>query len=132
MHKYKINIFLISLSLIILSCANNLTLSKISPLRKAMAEEEVNSIIQTETNREFSIKIDSTKEIIDVRTYTLSSGSYDSNYLLCYKENKLLFWGYPHEFARSNDKIINEIGKKSVEIILGLEKNKKDRLEFKM
>jgi hypothetical protein len=120
----KISFITISICLI-LSCANNLTLSKISTLRKNITEQEVNSIIQTESKYEFSIQIDSSKEIINVKTYILSSGSYDSNYLLCFKENKLYFWGYPHEFSRSNDKIINEIGKKSVEKINELDKIKR-------
>ncbi len=39
------------------------------------------------------------------------TGRFFGDYFLAFKDNQLLFWGFPHEFARSSDTYINELGK---------------------
>jgi len=49
---------------------------------------------------------------IIVQSYVFSAGGEPaSTYFLAYRDGSLIFWGYPHEFARSSDRIIREIGK---------------------
>jgi len=46
-----------------------------------------------------------------VQSYVFSAGGEPgSTYFLAYRNGSLLFWGYPHEFARSSDPFIREIG----------------------
>jgi len=59
-----------------------------------------------------------------VHVYELTSGTYDSNYFYMFINNELHFWGYPHEFARSNNTLINDIGKITVQKIEEIEADK--------
>ena len=50
-----------------------------------------------------------------VITYNLISGDYVSDYFLVFLDNNLVYWGYPHEFARHDDPKINKLGWIAVE-----------------
>jgi len=45
-----------------------------------------------------------------VHWYRLQASGVESDYLLAFADGSLLFWGYPHEFARSADALVVEIG----------------------
>ncbi|MBW1743367.1 MAG: hypothetical protein JRJ47_08040 [Deltaproteobacteria bacterium] len=62
----------------------------------------------------FTIQLTEPSDSIEIQSYILSSGDYRSDYFLAFKDNKLIYWGYPHEFARVDDPYINEIGEKGV------------------
>lgn len=48
-----------------------------------------------------------------VLEYTLFTGvNYSSSYLLYFQEDSLLFWGFPHDFAKADDTQLNLIHKK--------------------
>lgn len=117
----RLTIPIIALILLSYACSNNLTLHRIAPLHKQLTEEEVTALVETEPTDEFTIHINADSSEYKVRSYILSIGSYDSQFLLCFKNNKLFFWGYPHEFARANSPILNEIGEKSVNKMKELE-----------
>ena len=38
-------------------------------------------------------------------------------YIFAFKDNKVLYWGYPNEFARENNKVFEEIAVAGIEII---------------
>lgn len=38
-------------------------------------------------------------------------------YMYAFLDDKLIYWGYPIEFSRSNNKLLFAIGKKAIEII---------------
>ena len=54
---------------------------------------------------------------LDVQVYALSMGNVTSDYLLAFKNDKLIYWGYPYEFMRHSDPAIVEIGRWTVEKI---------------
>lgn len=56
-----------------------------------------------------------------IHVYILSVGDYKSDYFLAFRNDRLVYWGYPHEFARSSDPYLNEIGKVAVEEYLKLQ-----------
>ncbi len=117
----KYAIILIS-SLIIISCVT-MTLTDVGKLQKGMSIEEAKRSLPLKPKNEFSLE--NMGYNIRICTYILSSGDYGSNYFLAFQDGKLLFWGYPHEFARSNDSLINEIGKKSIDVQSDLDKKAK-------
>ena len=107
--------FIVAATLIIASCkTTSITLYDAGLLRKAMSVQEANGSLPLPPEYILSIDMDDSSTNIQVDTYILSSGSYSSDYFLAFRNNQLLYWGYPHEFARSVDPLINEIGRKAV------------------
>lgn len=107
---------------ILLTSCVQLTLTKIAQLKKGFSIEESYEITGIQPKYTFLIDDLGILEKIEVHVYNLSSGDYSSNYLLVFKDNKLFYWGYPHEFAREKSSLLNEIGSKSVKNINQLSK----------
>lgn len=85
-------------------------------LEKGMQQSEAAGILRSEPRTSLSIRVDRQRVTTDV--YRLSSGQYYSDYFLSYDAaGKLVFWGYPHEFARSKSSFVNNIGRKSLEAL---------------
>ncbi len=97
----------------LVSCVT-VTLDNIAKLRKGMTVDEAKSTLPLPPKNEFPVEMADASIYIYVCVYTLSSGDYKSNYFLVFRDNRLFFWGYPQEFARSTDSLINEIGEKAV------------------
>ena len=104
------------------SCAQ-MTLSHVGKLRQGMTVEESQVVLSVSPKYTFSLDIAEGNETIEVQSYILSSGDYTSNYFLAYRNNRLIYWGYPHEFARSKDSLLNEIGLSAVIMLEKLESN---------
>ncbi|MCF7920884.1 MAG: hypothetical protein K9N06_13315 [Candidatus Cloacimonetes bacterium] len=54
----------------------------------------------------------------EIQVYKLDSGGYLANYMLAYRNDELLYWGYPYEFARDKDPLLNEMGEKVIQQIM--------------
>jgi hypothetical protein len=91
-----------------------ITIGDVGRLRIDMTAQESQAELGRPPEHVFYVEVSGTAKRFEVHTYVLSSGSYDSDYLLAFEDNRLLYWGYPHEFARSADPILNEIGQKAV------------------
>jgi hypothetical protein len=51
----------------------------------------------------------------DVEVYRVANGLYRSNYFVVYDAaGKLIYWGYPNEFSRSENKLLNLIGAQAI------------------
>jgi hypothetical protein len=111
--RRKASLILIG-ALCMASCVT-MTLTDVGNLRKGMTVEEARASLPLPAKSEFPIQVNAGGDV-RVCTYILSSGDYHSNYFLAFRDNKLLIWGYPHEFARSADPLINEIGEKAVAV----------------
>tara|TARA_B100000315_G_C14283374_1_gene454046 strand:+ start:126 stop:536 length:411 start_codon:yes stop_codon:yes gene_type:complete len=94
-------------------CAQ-MTLTHIANLRMEMTVEETLDITSISPTYQFILDDINTPDEIEVHSYILSSGDYKSNYFLVFRNKKLFYWGYPHEFARKQDPFLNEIGKKAI------------------
>jgi hypothetical protein len=109
--------FLFSFVIVLLltSCIPTLTLSEVSNLRKNMSPVEASEVASVKPDFEFTFpNPDNSDSNILVHTHKLSSGTYKSDYLFMFIDEELYFWGYPHEFSRSTDSLINLIGKLTV------------------
>jgi hypothetical protein len=102
------------------SCAQ-MTLRHVGKLRQGMTVEESQKV--TNISRKYTFFLDTIEGDgpVEVHSYILSSGDYRSNYFLAYRDGRLIYWGYPHEFARSKDPLLNEIGRKAVNRLEQLE-----------
>lgn len=101
-------------ALCIASCVT-VTLTDVGNLRKGMSVEEAKANLPLPPKSEFPVQANDGSAVW-VCTYTLSSGDYRSNYFLAFRNSTLVLWGYPHEFARSADPLINDIGEKAVAV----------------
>lgn len=109
------NYLLILSVVLIIACVPTLTLSDVSNLRKGMNPVKAEQLSTIAPEQMFNFKNPHTdEENILVQVYEITSGTYDSNYFYMFINNELYFWGYPHEYARSSDTLINEIGKLTV------------------
>ena len=104
----------------LVSCAR-MTLSHVGRLRKGMSIQESQQITNISPKHIFLLDLSEGDEVAEVHSYILSSGDYHSKYFLAYQNNLLIYWGYPHEFARSKDPLLNEIGRKAVSRLEALE-----------
>ena len=108
-------IFSAFLLLGLLSCFPQIHLRDLSKLRTGMSPEEPPRLMGVLPREVFEWSLAESKDRIIVQSYVLSSGGEPgSTYFLAYKNGSLIFWGYPHEFARSSDPLIREIGKGAI------------------
>ncbi len=106
--------FISLLLLVLVSCVPSIQLHDVATLRMGMGPDESVAAMGTPPRHVFEWSLPETGDPIVVQSYLLRSGGYDSTYLLAYRNESLIFWGYPHEFARSSDPILNQIGKEAV------------------
>ena len=112
------NLLVLVVLIALVSCIPVLTLSDVAKLRKGMTIEEVKSVSEIDPEYELTFNKPELGDIdYKVLVYELSSGAHKSDYLYIFEKNKLLFWGYPQEFAKSNSQLYNKIGKLAVEEI---------------
>jgi hypothetical protein len=97
-----------------LAACITVTIDDIGRLRKGMSVEEAKAVLPLPPKHVFPVETTLTTSRVEVCVYLLSSGSYASNYFLSFEDDKLTFWGYPQEFARSKDPLTNDIGEKAV------------------
>ena len=110
--KYKI--LLILTTVCIMSCSQ-FTPEVLDKYKKGMSIAQTLDIAPVSPLTEFNISIPSDPSKFTIHVYVLSLGDYKSDYFLAFRNEKLVYWGYPHEFARSSDPYLNEIGKIAVE-----------------
>jgi len=104
----------VTIVLLLNSCVHTLTLSNIAQLRNGMTSEQTRLTVKTPPKHQFILHDVNPPDIIEVQTYILINGIYFSCYFLAFQNNKLIYWGYPHEFARIENPLINDIGRKAV------------------
>ncbi len=114
--KYILLTLFILVSLFLFSCKTIKPAYEVIPYftKDLKLDETYNFYHQPNKRLQFSLPSDTSKKI-DVLVYKLPVSEDDNTYLATFSNNKIIFWGYPHEFARSNNQLFNEIGRKAVE-----------------
>jgi hypothetical protein len=98
------------------SCATlvpPISTGELAVLRRGMSARDVTVALNEKAPR-YSFSMSINGEPYRVDSYVLNVGGYRSDYFLAYESGMLMFWGYPHEFARSKNETINQLGKKGV------------------
>ena len=104
-------------SAVLIACVpTSVSVGELAVLRKGMEPSEVSSALK-DKEPQFSLPMVIDGQAYRVDAYILSAGGYRSDYFLAYDEDRLMFWGYPHEFARSKNELINRMGRKGVEAL---------------
>jgi len=101
--------------LALLSCGPRIiNVGHLEKLRMGMNLDEPARLMGVSPRRIFQWSERQTGDSITVHSYLLGSGEWGSSYFLAYRNDVLIFWGYPHEFARSSDPFIRKIGKEAL------------------
>lgn len=107
--------FAVLLLLALLSCVDStITMRDLTALRMGMSPDETPRAMGVPPKEVFQWSEATTGDSIIVQSYFLATGDYSTTYLLAYRNDALIFWGYPQEFARSSDPVIREIGKEAL------------------
>jgi tetratricopeptide (TPR) repeat protein len=97
------------------SCAKTVIhMRDLAELRVGMAPDEPPRVMGVPPNQVFQWSMATTGDPIIVQSYVLATGEYWSTYFLAYRNDALIFWGYPQEFAKSSDPLLREIGKRVI------------------
>lgn len=100
---------------------SNLSFSKKMDLEIKLKPEQVRSILRMEV-----LTIDTVDKLkykdYSCVLYTKSSDVDDNYYLTVFKNNNLLYWGYPFQFLISDDTLKYNLGVKISEILMDKEK----------
>jgi hypothetical protein len=86
----------------------------LAKLRMGMSPNEPPVLMDAHPGKVFQWSKPATGDSIIVQSYLLATGEYSATYFLAYRNDSLIFWGYPQEFAKSSDPLINEIGKEAL------------------
>jgi hypothetical protein len=108
-------LFAVLLLLGVLSCAeytvHTIYMSDLARLRMGMDPDEPPRAMGIPPKKVFQWSMNTTGDSIIVQSYVLVTGESGATYFLAYRNDSLIFWGYPQEFARSSDPLIRKIGK---------------------
>lgn len=90
------------LLLSLLACTPKIIhLTHLAKLRMGMSPDKSRKVMGVPARCVFQWSLTGTGDSIIVQSYLLRSpGCRSSTYFLAYKNKSLIFWGYPHEFAR--------------------------------
>jgi hypothetical protein len=103
------------LLLVLLSCVDStITMRDLTALRMGMGIDDTHRAMGVPPKEVLHWSMSRTGDSIIVQSYFLATGDYSTTYLLAYRNDALIFWGYPQEFARSSDPVIREIGKEAI------------------
>jgi|JI10StandDraft_1071094.scaffolds.fasta_scaffold306552_3 hypothetical protein len=112
--RYSTTAFVIGAGIWLCSCSH-FTPATLDRYKKGMSIEKVTELSPVLPETEFEITFSNPTVKVKVLVFELALGSYNSVYFLAFKDDKLLYWGYPHEFARVSDPFLNQIGRVAVE-----------------
>ncbi len=68
---------------------------------------------------------------ITVQAYRVSYGDYRSDFYLTYMDDQLYYWGCPHEYNRSENAVLNQIGEKACKMYDDYTKKREQKREAK-
>ena len=92
----------------LLSCeTTTISVGHLAKLRMGMNPNEPPALMKVDPKKVFQWTMPETGDSVVVQSYLLRSGDYHSTYFIAYRNDSLIFWGYPHQFARSSDPVIN-------------------------
>jgi|JI9StandDraft_1071089.scaffolds.fasta_scaffold207278_2 hypothetical protein len=119
MKKEIVIVVCFALVTLLASCATtSYDSSSFGNLKKGMSIEELTYYTTPKSRFQIALPSESPAKI-DILVYEFRGQEYKSgfcngDYFFVFKNNQLFHWGHPHEFARSYDSYINELGKAAV------------------
>lgn len=106
-------ILFISFIILLVGCSTAMKFSNLDSLRLGMSHSAASQSLSAKPTKTFQAKVSNKSYTVDV--YRVMNGEYSANYFLAYDASgNLVYWGYPNEFERSQNVILNEIGSQVV------------------
>jgi uncharacterized protein YcfL len=106
-------IIFISFILLLAGCVSTMKFSNLDCLRLGMSRSVAAQALSAQPCKTFAMNVDNKNYTIEV--YYVMNGEYSAKYFLAYDANgKLIYWGYPNEFERNQNVVLNEIGAEAV------------------
>ena len=125
MSKHDLNLgrsFCVSL-LLLVGCAGPITMNKIQHIEQDMTSDSLSSMVERKPTRVFTVvdpenDLEYQVQIFPMQTGITTTTTYGKymtytqtypvtrNYAFLFHEDSLLFWGFPHEYARSGEPFI--------------------------
>jgi len=113
--KNTLLITIVSVSLLLSSCflafppsINKKLLTKGNSMTEFLNDDQ-------KPSKRFAVSTGSASSAkIEILVYYIRYGEHTSTYFAAFSDEKLIFWGYPNEFARSYDPYINQVGKAAI------------------
>lgn len=103
----------IGLIILLTGCVSTMKFSNLDCLRLGMSHSSASQALSTKPWKTFAMNIEDKKYTVEV--YYVINGGYSAKYFLAYDaDGKLIYWGYPNEFERSQNKMLNTIGSEAV------------------
>jgi len=114
------------LLVLLVGCAGPITMNKIQRIEQGMPSDSLSSMVKRKPAREFMV-VDPENDLeYQVQIYPMQTGitmttTYTKymtythtypitrNYAFLFREDSLLFWGFPHEYARSDKQSIRRL-----------------------
>jgi hypothetical protein len=93
-------------------CAHYLNNYHLDGFRKNMPRCQVLAFIGFDPAANFAVAPSDGPLTVDVFQHV--NGNYVSDYFLLYENDNLLYWGYPHEYAKHSDPKIQKAGRSAV------------------
>jgi len=103
----------IILCIFLTGCSIGMKFSCLDCLRLGMSSSAAKQALDHIPIKTFAIKVDNKNYTVEV--YRLVNGEYSANYFLAFDSNgALVYWGYPNEFERSQNILLNKIGSEAL------------------
>ena len=126
------------LTVLLIGCAGPITMNKIQHIEQGMTSNSLSSMVERKPAREFMVvdpenDLEYQVKVYPMQTDTVTTATYTKyatyyyttpvtrNYAFLFREDALLFWGFPHEYARSDRKSVRHLAPL---IMIELEKRK--------
>ena len=126
----KSNILLLIIILLSISAlfSDYIKLKYISKLKKGLSIQETYKLLNGESQKELLYEnyID---DQLEIHSIIIDPDKFQARYFLLFRNSKLEYWGFPHEFARHSDPLYNAIGEYAITLILKEEKLEEQKLE---
>jgi hypothetical protein len=107
-------VFALSIIMVNSCTYHGITSNTIMKLQKGMTPDTIQTfLIDDLVVKEILMDNIKGKQII-VDIYMKSMGEIECEYMIAFADKKLVYFGYPYEFASHTDTFINEIGKQTM------------------
>ncbi|MDA3813041.1 MAG: hypothetical protein PF570_02185 [Candidatus Cloacimonetes bacterium] len=110
-----------------LSC-DYIKLKYISKLKKELSIQETYKLLDGGYEKEipYETYID---DQLEIHSIIIDPDKFKARYLLLFRNSKLEYWGFPHEFARHSDPLYNAVSEYAITLIFKEEKLEEQKLE---
>jgi hypothetical protein len=115
--KYLIKIGIVFvLSFILISCStpSGMSVKTLLKMKRGMPEKAYNALLENE-KMETEFTLDDIKgKNVKIKVFKKTESEIGYTFFVTFIDDMLYYWGFPYEYARHNEPLINEIGRKAL------------------